>query len=267
MVHQFLDQLPFWGVFLVSLLATYLGAQFGYFMGRRRYQRLAGADSVNMGPLVTSCLGLSAFMLAIVFSVVESRIGELRHVVLDEANAIGTAFLRADLAPPGDRDVIRQLLMDYVNLQVEAVRNPSVTPAELVTERAEKIQNDLWSIAVKVAREQPTPTFALFVASLNELIDFSAKRLILSVDYRIPGPVWLVLMGLIVLSVMMGGYDSGLSGSRHIIALTVAGVTSFSVVLTLVIFLDRPHHHLPESFEEPLFDLQETLRDSMQSTA
>jgi hypothetical protein len=54
------------------------------------------------GPLAAASLSLLAFMLAMVFGAAESRLSELKYVALDEANAIGTAFLRADLLPEMD---------------------------------------------------------------------------------------------------------------------------------------------------------------------
>ncbi len=122
-VAEFLDKLPLWGAFLTSLIIIFLSIRFGFQIGERKRARLIGDEKLHIGPIVSASLSLLAFMLAMVFSAVESRYVELKRVTLDEASAIGTAFIRADLLPEADRAEIRRLLYDYVTLRVEAVRN------------------------------------------------------------------------------------------------------------------------------------------------
>ncbi|MDJ0958673.1 MAG: hypothetical protein QNI91_17535, partial [Arenicellales bacterium] len=230
-----------------------------------RLGRLTGEERVHTTPLVTACLSLLAFMLAIVYSAVDSRFSELKHVVLDEANAIGTAFLRADLLPNADRVEVRQLLQDYVNLRIEAMQNGEKEQIEQTIDKSEKLQNDLWSKAVTIANQQPTPVSALFLQSLNELIDMHEKRITVGIHHRLPIEIWTMLYGLAILALAMGGYDSGLHGSRRVIAITVTAAVAFSVVLTLVIALDRSHHRLSASIDAPMVDVQEDIRRSIQS--
>jgi hypothetical protein len=97
------------------LVIIFLSIEFGFHLGKRRLARLAGETKIRTEPVVAACLSLLAFMMAIVFGSVYSRFNELKHVVLDETNAIGTAFIRADLLPTADRAEVRRLLQDYVN--------------------------------------------------------------------------------------------------------------------------------------------------------
>jgi hypothetical protein len=98
-VTELLDKIPLWGVFLASLMITFLSIEGGFLLGKRRRGRLPREEKIYTGPLATASLTLLAFMLAIVFGAVQSRFNELKHVGLDEANVIGTAFIRADLCP------------------------------------------------------------------------------------------------------------------------------------------------------------------------
>ena len=264
-VTEFLDKLPIWGIFFVSLVITFLSIEFGFYLGKRRTERLTGEGKIRTGPVVAASLSLLAFMMAMVFGAVYSRFNEVKHVALDEANAIGTAFIRADLLPKAERAEIRQLLQDYVNLRIETVQNVTEEEIEQVIDRSEELQSDLWSRAVTIADQKPTPISALFVQSLNELIDMYAKRATLVIHYRLPGTIWILLYGLAIIAMAMGGYDNGLSSSRRVIGITLSAAAAFSVMLVLVIALDRPHQHLSTATQAAMIDLQEDISRSMQS--
>jgi len=264
-VTELLDHVPLWGLFVASLAVTLLSIELGFRLGQWRRRNLDAAEKIQVGPFVAASLSLLAFMLAMVFNAVQSRHNELKHVVLDEANAIGTAYLRADLLPEADRAEIRQLLHDYVALRIEAVQQGTEQQIEQAIARSEKLQSALWSRAVAVVNRQPTPVASLVVQSLNEVFDLHEKRITLGIHYRLPGIIWMVLCGVAILALAMGGYDGGLSGSRRIIAISVATAVAFSVVFLLVIALDRPYQHLSSTSEAAMLDLRESIRRSMQS--
>lgn len=264
LVTEFLDKLPPWGIFLVSSLIILLSIELGFHMGLRRGGMLVGDKKVRTGPVVTASLSLAAFVLAMTFGAVESRFNELKHIALDEANAIGTAFLRADLLPKADRTEARRLLSEYVDLRLEAEQ---VTAGEFerTTRRSEMLHGKLWSIAIANADRQATPISALFVQSLNEMIDIFSKRITIGISYRLPWVIWSVLYGLVILAAALGGYDRGLSGSRRVWAVTVSTAVAFSIVLALVVTMDRPHQHLSTATQAAMMSVQEDVRQSMQA--
>ena len=264
-IIELLDKLPYWGVFVFTLVVALLSIEAGFYLGKRRLEQSTREQKIRTGPIVTASLSLLAFMIAIVYSAADSRFNELKHVVLDEANAIGTAFLRADLLPKADRSEVRQLLQDYVNLRVEAMQNGEEERIEQVINRSEEMQKDLWSRAVAIADQQPTPISALFLQSLNELIDVHEKRITVGIHHRLPAGIWAMLYGLAILALTMGGYDSGLSGGRRVIGITLLAAVAFSVVLTFVIALDRSQHRLSTSVDAAMVDVQMDIRRSMQS--
>ncbi len=241
-----LDSIPLWAVCVAAMVITLLAIELGREVGRRRRAKLAEGAVVQVGPFVAATLSLLAFMLAMVFNTVESRHNELKHVVLDEANAIGTAYLRTDLLPEPDRDELRQLLHDYAALRIEAVESGQEEQVQRAIERSQELQGILWSRAAALAEERPTPTSALFVQAVNELIDLHETRLTVGLRYRLPGLVWGVLIGLALLAHAMGGYATGLSGSRRLVPITLSTALAFSVVLVLIVSLDRPFHHLSD---------------------
>jgi hypothetical protein len=138
-VTELLDKIPLWGIFLSSLMITFLSTELGFRLGKMRRERLTQKEKVNTGPLVAASLSLFAFMLAMVFGAAASRFIETKDVALDEAIAIGTAYVRADLLPEVDRVDVRQLLQDYVTLRIDAVQNRTEQELEQTIRRSKEM--------------------------------------------------------------------------------------------------------------------------------
>jgi hypothetical protein len=260
-----LDKMPLSAVFLATLTITLLSMEVGFRAGQLRRRRFAGEEEIQAGPLVAASLSLLAFMLAMIFGSVQSRFHEIKQVALDEANAIGTAYLRADLLPAADRAEIRQLLREYVALRIEAVDAGTAQQVQQAIDRSEELQSVLWSRAAILAGQKPTPVSALFVQSVNEVIDLHETRITVGIQYRLPGIIWIVLFGLAILAVAMGGYASALSSSRRLTAISLSAALAFSVVLLLVVALDRPHLELSRVTQAAMLDLQESIGRSIPS--
>jgi hypothetical protein len=100
-----------------------------------------------------------------------------KQLVLEESNAIGTTGLRAELLPQAQRTQVRELLLQYVAAR-QAYSRAALGQRELTTaiDRTKSVQSSLWKIAQESARQNPTAITALFVSSLNDMIDLSEKR-------------------------------------------------------------------------------------------
>jgi hypothetical protein len=265
MVTDFLDKLPIWGVMLLFLVTTLVAIDSGFRLGKRRREKLTGEEKFHVGAFITASFSLLAFMVAIVFGAVELRFSEIKQIALDEANAIGGVFLQADILPSADRAEIRQLLYEYVTLRIEAEQSKNVQKVEQAIDKSEALQNDMWSRAVTIASQQPTPISALFVQSLSKVINLHQTRITRGIHYRLPGIIWIMLASLAIITLIMGGYDSGLSGNRRVIAISLLSALSFSVVISLMVTLDRPWQRLSEVTQEAMLDVQEDMRRSLQS--
>ena len=264
MVTEFLDKIPIWGILLAFLVITFVAIDFGFRLGKRKRERLNNEEKPRLGTIVAASLTLLAFMMAIVFSAVESRFHERKLIALDEANAIGTAYLRADLLPKDDRVDIQQLLYEYVTLRVEATQNGSVPQIKQAIDRSKALQSVMWSRAVTIAAQQPTPISALFVQSLNEVFDMHTARITFGIHYRMQGTIWISLFGLALITMIMVGYESGLSSRRHVITITLLAALAFSVVFTVVVAMDRPWQNLSSVSQKAIIDVQEDIRSSIQ---
>src|ERR1051326_822352 len=94
-----LDAFPLWAVFIVILLIVLLSVEFGYRLGKYRRSRHETEKEAPLGTMVGATLGLLAFILAFTFGLAASRFDNRRQLLLDEANAIGTTYLRAGMLP------------------------------------------------------------------------------------------------------------------------------------------------------------------------
>jgi Protein of unknown function (DUF4239) len=257
MVTQYttiLDGLPLWGLFLTIVVLVLAANEGGYRLGRYRHQ--SGREKeAPVGAMVGAMLGLLAFMLAFTFGMAAERFDTRKQLVLDEANAIGTTYLRTAMLPER-RDEVRALLRTYVDVRLEAVRSGRV--AEQIVQ-SENIQGQLWTAATAVGLQHPNSiVVGLFVESLNEVIDLHAKRVTAALRNRIPGAIWVVLLAISVLSLAAMGYHSGLVGTIRSVAIIVLAVT-FSAVTTLIADLDRPQEGSLVVSQQALIDLRQSM--------
>ena len=250
-----LDTLPLWGLFLLIIALVLLSIDSGYRLGRYRRRQSELEKDAPVGAMVGSTLGLLAFLLAFTFGMAASRFDARKALVLDEANAIGTTYLRAALLPDV-RDEVRGLLRDYVDARLEAVRTGAMAEG---LQRAEQLQTQLWTRAVATGQQHPdSVVVGLFVTSLNEVIDLHAKRVTAGLRNRIPGAIWVVLFSIAVLSLGAMGYHSGLAGTTRSLAV-IAVALAFSAVIALVVDLDRPQEGSLRVSQQALIDLRQSM--------
>ena len=251
-----LDLLPIWGVFLATVAVVLLAVEGGFRLGQYQRRRSEQEDRPPVGEMVAATLALLGFMLAFTFGLAASRFDVRRGLVIDEANAIGTTYLRAGLLPEPHRSDVQSLLREYVDVRLEAVQ-----PGKLCQSigRSEELHARLWAHAVAVGQKNPgSIVVGLFIASLNEVIDLHAKRLTLGVRNRIPGTIWVVLYFVAIIGTSAMGYHAGLAGSGRSLAL-LALVLAFSAVVTLIADLDRPQEGLLRVSQQTMIDLQKML--------
>jgi hypothetical protein len=254
-VNGLLDALPLWGVFIAILLIVLLSVECGYRLGMFRRRRSEQEKEAPVGTMVGATLGLLAFILAFTFGLAAARFDTRRQVLLDEANAIGTTYLRAGILPE-KREEIRTLLRDYVDSRLGAVQSGNITEA---INQSENIQRQLWAQAVAVGEQNPNSiVVGLFIQSLNEVIDLHAKRVQAGLRSRIPGAIWLGLFAVAALSLATMGYHAGLAGTRRSLAILAVAFT-FSVVIELIADLDRPQEGVLRVSQQALLDLQRSM--------
>lgn len=253
---EFLDSIPLW--LLLALMVMFLGLAVdgGYRLGMWRRQHLADEKEQPVGAIVASILGLVALVLGFTFSLAASRFDARRMAVLDEANAIGTTYLRTNFLPEPERGEVQQLLREYVGARLKGVKGNNAP--EAIAE-SEALQSQIWKRATKVSVEQPEAiSIGLFIQSLNDMIDMHAKRVLVGIRSRIPLVIWLGVYGLAAMGMLSVGYQSGLSGTRRSPTMAIL-IASFSLVLLLIADLDRGQEGLLRVGQQAMVDLQRSM--------
>lgn len=253
---QAIDYLPLWVFFFAVVFIALACTEGGYRLGDWRRKKLKHESDAPLATVVASTLGLLAFMLGFTFNVALSRFDERRVAVLDDANDIGTTYLRANFIEQPQREQIKKLLREYVQVRVRGI--VAGTEIDNPVIKSESIQNQLWTAATTVAREHPTPVTALFIGALNDTIDMHSKRVDIDINARVPMPVWLVLFAVSILSMVGVGYYFGLANNRSW-AETLILVATFSLVMYLVADLERPNEGTIKASQQPMLDLQKKI--------
>lgn len=236
----------------VSLLgAAEAGHRYGVAVARLRRE--------NVSTLEGAILGLLALMIGFTFSLSLSRFEARRDALLVEANAIGTAVLRARMLPDPHSGNSLKLLKAYVEGRLEIARvGTSQTKLSAEIHRSNAIQEALWREAMDMAKGDNSlvPT-GLYIQTLNEMIDAHQKRLTAFIS-TVPGIVMLALYGIAMVSSAFAGYGAGLDDQRSRLA-TFTAVVLFALVMLLIQDLDHPGTGLITVDQKPIRDLAESI--------
>ena len=254
-----LDSIPIWCMTLLIVSALGFSVEVGYRTGRLRQRRCPDEKEQAVGTMVGANLGLLGFLLAFTFGLAASRFEEKRNLVLREANAIGTTYLRAALLPSSTAS-IQQSLRDYVDDRLAVIKTRDT---EKLLAHAEQSHRQLWKTAIDVSKQAPESLMvSLFIQSLNEVIDIHAQRVLIGLRSRLPLILWFALGTLALLAMAGVGYQEGLTKSRRSLAVIML-MFGFSAIAALIIDLDRPQDGFLRVSQQPLID----LKNSMSSNA
>ena len=253
----FLDKSPIWVVYLFTVVVVLVAAEVGFRIGlwiQRRNPESGGTPMT--GAVVGGMLGLMAFLLAFCIGIVINQHNGRKAMVVTEANAIGTAYLRAGFLDEPDRDTTRDLLQEYVEIRLDAVGDESLLDATLA--RSEEIHGELWSIVENaVSQGNESAIMALFVDSINEVIDVHSDRLA-AVDLRLPELLWMVLYAATVLSFLLVGVSSSSDGRRDPLTMLLFAL-AFVAVLIIIVDLDRAQQGILTVSQSAMSDLLRSM--------
>lgn len=236
-----LDAFPLWAVYLGTVVAVLIAAEIGFQVGRWMKRRDPEAGSPVTGTVVGGLLGLMAFLLAFSIGIVINQHNGRKSMVVSEANAIGTAYLRAGFLTEPDRTVSRELLEEYAVVRLTGATDEEQLESALI--RSTEIHGDLWDIVeVNVQQGEESATMALYVDSVNEVIDVSSERLAAG-PLRLPRLLGMVLYFATVLSFLLVGIANSGDGKRDFFALVLFAL-ALVAVLMIIVDLDRPQQGL-----------------------
>jgi hypothetical protein len=253
-----IDFLPLWAVFAGTVLVALLAVEMGFRLGRSWQTRTHDEKEGPVGAMTAATLGLLAFLLAFITGMAVDRFDNRRALVIEEANAIGTTFLRAGFLDEPTRNEARSLLAEYVDTRLAPVYDIAVL--DQARARSEQIQTTLWLQIEPEARERlQAPGIELYVDALNTMIDTHTKRIVAVTGSRIPGEIWIGIYSVAALAMLLLGLQTSYGERRNWLGFLVL-VSVFAVVLTLIVDLDRPMEGLMTVSQQAMIDLQAQIR-------
>lgn len=251
-----------WSVVLVVSLVVFGLAELGYRVGLPLFSRKDEARRSQIGGVQGAVLGLLGLLLGFTFAMAVSRYDTRRALVVDEANAIGTTWLRAGMLSEPHRSAARDLLRQFVDVRIkyEALSNDSAKLAEGLQLSA-TIEKELWKHAEAAAKEAPTPITNSFVVALNEMIDTDANRVATGRN-QIPSGVWVLVVLVAGVGCFTSSYGSGAQGAR-------SAFTSFllpgliMVVIGLIFDLTHSREGFIDINQQAMLDLQQFIASGL----
>jgi hypothetical protein len=245
---NFFDAQPLAVLFLASAALFAIASEVGHYFG------LAETREANVTTLEASVLGLLALMLSFTFAMAVARFDARRDGVLKEANAIGTAALRARLLPAPQNNESLKLLRDYINIRLELVdKAGGPTPLETALARSNENQERLWRVAKAAMAKQPGMAPVIYVQALNEMFDMQEARVI-AYQHRVPRVVFLTLYAIAAIGLAFSGYASGLEKRRWRVPVYVVNILVAAVIL-LIQDIDRPDTGAVTVDPKPIMDV------------
>lgn len=241
-----------------TLVFVLLAFEAGRLLGRlntRRNDENEGQTSTIVGAM----LGLIAFLLSLTFAFVADRYEDRKSLVREEANAIGTAFLRSAFLPEAQQAEAAGLFRKYVDLTLEAAREGDPDLIRQMVAESVPIQESLWRMAVAEGRRDlNSDVAALYIEALNEMFDVRSTRIAVALEALMPIGVWLVLYAVILLGSIGVGYHGALTGSSRSWTLPLLAV-SFATVVGLISALERLDSRLVQVPQGPLVSLKASM--------
>ena len=258
-IDYFTYQFPEVPFFLAVLALQMIGAEVGFRVGRRLRERSDETLRSQVGVMEASVLGILALLLGFAFSMAAARFDARRQQILDEANAIGTTYLRTSLLPEPHKAKAAAALREYVDARIEFYdAGTDLTRLRQAAQRAEKLHAELWDVATTAGRDDPRAvTTGLFIASLNSVIDMHASR-VAALQNRVPLGIFLMLYFVATMAMGLAGYAAG-TGGRRLPFPTVVAALMITAVIVLIVDLHRPREGLIRVGQQSMLDLKESL--------
>ncbi|MET0588697.1 MAG: hypothetical protein ABWZ75_09260 [Novosphingobium sp.] len=254
---------PTWitGIFLFAtmLLAAYAGTRLR--AHRKEYLESLGDDgSGPEGYVVSGVLGLLALLLGFTFSIAVDRFDARRVMVLEEANAIGTAYLRSQLLGEPHRSRMSGILKDYTeNRVVLAESKPDDENRIALIKKNDALLVDLWSAtAASFDSIRDIDFSSALVESVNTVIDDDSARKAARLAH-VPLGVFVALYFYILISACMLGYVLGESGPRRRMGASVF-ILLLAMSMVLIIDIDKPTTGWVRESQLPMILLRNSIR-------
>jgi hypothetical protein len=236
-------------------LAALCGAAYVGDLLRRRGRSLTEDQRKDFATVQGAALTLLALIIGFSFSMAVTRYDRRKNYEEAEANAIGTAYVRADLLPTEGAKDVRKLLKRYLDQRILFYLTRDEQQIHQINSETRILQTDLWSTTSRAAATQPTPLMALAVAGMNDVLNAQGYTQAAWWN-RIPIAAW-VMMGLIAISSnFLVGYGEHRRGAPLLLILPLI----ISIPLFLIADIDSPRGGVIRVLPHNLISLSQSLK-------
>jgi hypothetical protein len=229
----------------------------------RQIARGLNGELPGLGTVEAAVFGLLGLMVAFSFSGAAGRFELRRDLVVQEANAIGTAYLRLDLLAPSDQPALRARFRSYVDSRLETYRKlPDIEAAEKELAHTGDIQGEIWTQAIADVRnpQAQTDSAKLLLPALNDMIDITTTRTMAARSH--PPPIlFYLLLGLGFVASLLAGYGMGNGDRRswlHVIGF--AAVTAIVIFVILDLEYPRMGYIRLDAYDRVLVELRNSMK-------
>jgi hypothetical protein len=240
--------------FVVLLVASEIGWRLGH-----------GGDVENdsfrtlVGGIAGATLGILGLLLGFTLSMAIARFDARRAVIVDEANAIGTLWLRAGLLDAPLRTELRDALREYADARIALGRVGSdLERLRAARRRGGDAQHTVWSVIERAARTSSSPAVAsALITSTNEMIDLDELRMA-SLENYVPAQIMLLLVGVAAVAFAFLGWSFGAAEQRSTISMVLLALL-VTTVLAVILDISRPHRGLIRVSDQSLVRARQAM--------
>jgi hypothetical protein len=240
-------------VLVISLPALWISGRIGAaFKERQRDRENDGNDDFDI--LLGAILTLLALVIGFTLSMAVSRYDQRKNLEEQEANAIGTEYVRAHLLPTADATRVRVLLKSYLDERILFYKSPNGEPLRQINAETARLQTQMWSAVETPAAAQPTPVAALVLAGMNDVLNSQGYTQAAWWN-RIPVAAWTLLIAISIFCNILIGYRAPGRSRFLFLILPIA----LSISLFLIADIDSPRRGVIRVRPQNLESLAESL--------
>ena len=240
------------GVFAGSVAILWLATEIGAFAGKKLRPPPDERDDLSM--VINAALTLLALIIGFSFSMAVSRYDQRKNYEEEEANAIGTEYVRVGLLAAADAARVRGLLAQYLDqrLLFYTIRDPH--RLDQVNSETANLQNEMWAVVQVAASGQPTPPIALVVSGMNDVLNRQGYTQAAWWN-RIPVGAWALMTALAICCAFLIGYDAHRRGPFLLTVLPFV----VSVAFFLIADIDSPRTGIIRVLPQNMISLSESI--------
>jgi len=221
-----------------------------------KYRTKDTETSADLGIIQTATLTLLGLIIGFTFSMAIARYDMRQTYEESEANAIGTEFLRADLLPSKNAEAVKSLLNNYLDQRILFYSKQNQETAKQITQRTIELEGALWNEILPIARTQSSPTIALVVSGMNDVINSHGYTQAAWWN-RIPAAAWWLMAAIAIGANVLVGF--GARNFKRNIGLFMIFPMMVSIAFFLIADIDSPRGGVIRIDPRNLLDLKHNI--------